>query len=123
MADEQGILITGEILEGQLSQSTKELLAHGRGLANTLGEELAVGLLGDDVAETVHRMAAGGDSGVFAVIHDRPNRVLVCALEVSDVSIVVDVYLEVPHHKIGHVPTKKTAIHLDTCPNLTLSAH
>ena len=67
MADEQGILIAGEILEGQLSQSTKELLAHGRGLANTLDEELTVGLLGDDVGNTPKEAISFGADKVYAI--------------------------------------------------------
>ena len=67
MADEHGVLIAGEIQEGQLSQSTRELLAHGRGLADALGEELAVALLGDDVGDTPKEAIAFGADKVYAI--------------------------------------------------------
>ena len=67
MAEGSGVLIAGEIQDGRLSLSTKELLAHGRRLADELGEELAVALLGDDVGDSPKEAIAFGTDKVFAV--------------------------------------------------------
>ena len=67
MAEGSGVLIAGEIQNGQLSQSTKELLAHGRRLADELGEGLAVALLGDDVGDSPKEAIAFGADKVYAV--------------------------------------------------------
>ncbi len=67
MAEGSGVLIAGEIQDGQLSLSTKELLAHGRRLADELGEGLAVALLGDDVGDSPKEAIAFGADKVFAV--------------------------------------------------------
>ena len=44
----KGVLICGEIADGKLAPVTIELLGTGRKLANELGEELAVLLLGSN---------------------------------------------------------------------------
>jgi electron transfer flavoprotein alpha subunit len=66
MADEHGVLVAGEIQEGRLSQGTTELLAHGRALADALGEELGVALLADDVGDTPKEAIAFGADKVYA---------------------------------------------------------
>ena len=67
MADEHDVLIAGEIEDGQLALTTKELLAHGRKLADNLGEEVAVALLGDDIGNTSQEALAFGAGKVYAV--------------------------------------------------------
>ncbi len=47
MAEAQGVLVLGDSADNELSSISKELLAAGRKLADDLGEELAIGLLGD----------------------------------------------------------------------------
>ena len=67
MADAQGVLIAGEIEDGQLSLSTKELLAHGRKLAGDLGEEVAVALLSDDIGDMAKEAISFGADKVYTV--------------------------------------------------------
>ena len=84
MANEQGVLIAGEIEDGQLSLTTKELLAHGRRLAGDLGEEVAVALLSDDIGDTAKEAFAFGADKVYAVtdplLKDTPTEAYVTAL-------------------------------------------
>ena len=44
-----GVLVIGEVLDGEITLTGKELLAAGRKLADYLGQELAVGLAGDEL--------------------------------------------------------------------------
>ena len=67
MADAQGVLIVGETSDGQLDQTSVELLAHGRKLADTLGEQLAIALLGQDPGNLSKEAIAFGADKVYAV--------------------------------------------------------
>ena len=67
MANGQGVLVAGEIQDGQLSLTTKELLAHGRKLAGDLGEEVAVALLSDDIGDIAKEAFAFGADKVYAI--------------------------------------------------------
>ena len=69
MADATGVLVLGETLERELSAASSELLAAGRGLADALGEELAIGLLGDSVAGPAQSAVSQGADRVYAVNH------------------------------------------------------
>ncbi len=66
MADGQGVLVAGEVAGGQLQDSTKELLAHGRKLADALGESLSVALLGQDLGDLPKEAIAFGADKVYA---------------------------------------------------------
>jgi len=50
MAENKGVLVVGELLEGKLASITGELLGIGRKLADDLGQELSAALIGDGVA-------------------------------------------------------------------------
>ena len=65
--DGTGVLVVGELADGQLSLTTKELLAVGRKLADDLGEELALGLLGSDVDSSAKGAISYGADKVFTV--------------------------------------------------------
>ena len=67
--DAKGVLIVGEIADGELSSTSKEILAAGRGLADSLGQELAVGLLGGDPGSVAEEAARHGADRVYAVAH------------------------------------------------------
>ena len=56
MAEARGVLIIGEVSEGQLSGTTKEVLAAGRTLAQQAGTALAVGLVGGQLASAAQRL-------------------------------------------------------------------
>lgn len=62
MAEARGVLVIGEVSAGQLSGTTKEVLAAGRPLAQQAGTELAVGLVGYNLASAAQEaLQAGGD--------------------------------------------------------------
>ena len=65
--DGTGILVVGELADGELSLTTKELLAVGRKLADDLGEELVLGLLGSDVDSSARSAISYGADKVFTV--------------------------------------------------------
>jgi len=67
MPDPQGVLVIGEITDGQLATSSKELLAHGRALADALGEPLGIALLGDNLADLPNEAIAAGADRAYAV--------------------------------------------------------
>ena len=67
MTNKQDVLIAGEFQEGQLSQSTKELLAHGRALADALGEELSLALLAEEVGDTPKEAIAFGADKAYVM--------------------------------------------------------
>ena len=62
----KGVLICGEITDGKLAPVTIELLGTGRKLANELGEELAVLLLGSNTGATGKEAIAYGADKVYA---------------------------------------------------------
>ncbi len=67
--DAKGVLIVGETADGELSSTSKEILAAGRGLADSLGQELAIGLLGGDPGSVAEEAARQGADRVYAVAH------------------------------------------------------
>ena len=69
MAEAQGVLVLGDSAENELSSISKELLAAGRKLADDLGEELAIGLLGDTLDQPSQQAISHGADRVYAVNH------------------------------------------------------
>ncbi len=67
--DAKGVLIVGETADGELSSTSKEILAAGRGLADSLGQDLAVGLLGGAPGSVAEEAARHGADRVYAVAH------------------------------------------------------
>ena len=67
MANTQNVLIVGETANGQLDEATKEMLAHGRKVADGLGEQLTIALLGEDLGELPKEAIAFGADVVYAV--------------------------------------------------------
>ena len=65
MADHTGVLVCGEIAEGKLAQITIELLGIGRKLADDLGEELRVLLLGSTIGDIGKEAIAYGADIVY----------------------------------------------------------
>ena len=62
----KGVLICGELADGKLAPVTIELLGAGRKLANELGEELAVLLLGSNTGAMGKEAIAYGADKVYA---------------------------------------------------------
>ncbi|MFB3120171.1 MAG: electron transfer flavoprotein subunit alpha/FixB family protein [Stenotrophomonas maltophilia] len=69
MADGSGVLVLGEAGGGQLSGTSQEILAAGRKIADDLGEELAIGLLGDTLEGAAQEAISYGADHVYAVTH------------------------------------------------------
>ena len=70
MADESGVLVVGEISEGELDVTTKEALAAGRKLAGELGSDVAVALLGKGIEGTATTAIEHGADKVYLVDDD-----------------------------------------------------
>ena len=63
------VLVVGEMAGGQISPTTRELLAAGRQLADESGSLLAVGLPGTALEEASSQAIAAGADKVYAVEH------------------------------------------------------
>ena len=61
----KGILLYGEIENGKLASITTELLGIGRKLANELGQELSILLLGNKVSDLAQEAIALGADKVY----------------------------------------------------------
>jgi electron transfer flavoprotein alpha subunit len=67
MADKQGVLVIGEVVNGKLDTSSTEMLAHGRKLADTLQEPLSIALLGQDLGALPKEAISFGADRVYGV--------------------------------------------------------
>ncbi len=65
MANHKGVLVYGEIVEGKLAPVTVELLGAGRKLANELGEELSILLMGSKAGVLGKEAIAYGADRVY----------------------------------------------------------
>jgi electron transfer flavoprotein alpha subunit len=65
MAENKGVMVYGEIMEGKLSSITTELLGCGRRLADELKEELLCVLVGDKLGEVPQKAIAYGADKVY----------------------------------------------------------
>src|SRR5438876_324316 len=67
MAEARGVLVIGEVTQGQLSGTTKEVLAAGRTLAQQAGTTLAAGLVGSALAPAAQEALQAGGEQVYTV--------------------------------------------------------
>jgi electron transfer flavoprotein alpha subunit len=67
MADNKGVLVVGDIIEGKLAAITAEMLGAGKKLAEKLGEPLSAALLGSGVKDLAAEAIAFGAEKVFVV--------------------------------------------------------
>lgn len=65
MDNYKGVLVCGEIVEGKLAPITIELLGAGQKLANDLGEELSVLLMGSQAGAVAQEAIAYGADNVY----------------------------------------------------------
>jgi electron transfer flavoprotein alpha subunit len=65
MSQNQGVMIFGEVINGQLQAITKELLGCGRKLASDLQEELSAILLGNNLARSAREAITFGAGRVY----------------------------------------------------------
>jgi electron transfer flavoprotein alpha subunit len=69
VAEYKGVLICGELQEGKLGSITLELLGIGRKLADELGEELSVVLIGSEVGDIAREAIPFGADKVYVADH------------------------------------------------------
>ncbi len=69
MAEAKGVLVLGELTGGELALVSQELLAAGRKLADDLGEELAIAMVGASVDSASQQAISYGADRVYAVTH------------------------------------------------------
>src|SRR5712691_1033801 len=67
MAEARGVLVIGEVSAGELSSTTKEVLAAGMSLAQQAGTGLAVGLVGHNLASAAQEALQAGGDRVYTV--------------------------------------------------------
>ncbi len=67
MAEYKGVLICGELLEGQLASITAELLGIGRKLADDLGQELSAVLIGSGISPAAQECIYYGADKVYVI--------------------------------------------------------
>ncbi len=67
MAEGTGVLVIGELEDGSISSTTSELLAAGRRLADDLGQELSLGLVGESVESAIQQGITQGADRAFLV--------------------------------------------------------
>jgi electron transfer flavoprotein alpha subunit len=67
MADYKHVMIYGEIADGKIAATTKELLGGARKLADELGEELRIFFIGDEISEPAREAIAFGADKVYVV--------------------------------------------------------
>jgi len=65
MDNHEGVLVCGEIAEGKLAPITIELLGVGRKLANELGEDLSILLMGSKIGDLGQEAIAYGADSVY----------------------------------------------------------
>ena len=67
MSDNKGVMVVGECADGALASITCELLGIGRKLADNIGEQLSVALLGEKVSGAAKDAVAFGADKVYVV--------------------------------------------------------
>ncbi len=63
----QGVLVLGDLVDGELSLTAREVLAAGRKVADDLAEELSIGLLGVSLEGPSQQAIAHGADKVYSV--------------------------------------------------------
>lgn len=67
MAEEKGVMIFAETMDGAVASIAKEILGIGRKLADTLKEELAAVVLGNGIKGTAPEIIASGADKVYII--------------------------------------------------------
>jgi electron transfer flavoprotein alpha subunit len=65
MADYSGILVCGELVDGKISSTTRELLTAGRKLSNDLGQSLSNIIIGDNIQDKANEIITLGADRVY----------------------------------------------------------
>ena len=69
MAEAKGVVVLGGTTNGELDLTSRELLAAGRKVADDLGQELAIGILGASVEGPAQQAISHGADIVYSVTH------------------------------------------------------
>lgn len=69
MAEATGVLVVGDLVEGDLGETSKEMLAAARKIADDIGEELQIAILGNAVDGPAQEAISYGADKVYAVTH------------------------------------------------------
>ncbi len=69
MTEYKGVLVCGELVNGELAATTKELLTIGRKLTDELGEELSVLLMGESLQDLGKTAITLGADKVYLAEH------------------------------------------------------
>ena len=67
MAENKGVMVCGEVIEGKLAGIAKDLLGGGRVLADALGEELSIVSMGSGIGDLASEAIAFGADKVYVV--------------------------------------------------------
>lgn len=125
MADNKGVMICGEIIEGRLAPITAELLGGGRDLADKLGEELSAVLLGSGIGDLAKEAVALGADKVYVVddplLKDYTTDAYVAAMEkvVKEVSPNILLFGTTP---LGRDLAPRLAFRLETVVSMDCTA-
>jgi electron transfer flavoprotein alpha subunit len=63
----EGVLVLGDVIDGELGLTAREVLAAGRKVADDLGEELGIGLFGDSLEGPSQQAISHGADKVYSV--------------------------------------------------------
>lgn len=67
MSEYKGVMVVGEVADGKLATIATELLGGGRKLADALGEELSMALVGSGISDLAQEAIAFGADKVYLV--------------------------------------------------------
>ena len=113
----QGVIVVGELLEGNISSITTELLGIGRKLADDLEHELSAVFIGNEISQTVNEALFFGADKVYVI--DAPlfkeylTDSYVWALEKLEKQIAPDIML-LGHTSLGRDLAPRLAFRLET---------
>jgi caffeyl-CoA reductase-Etf complex subunit CarE len=65
MTDYSGILVCGELVDGKISSTTRELITAGRKLSNDLGQSLSALIIGDNIQDKANEIITLGADRVY----------------------------------------------------------
>jgi len=113
----QGVIVVGELLEGNISSITTELLGIGRKLADNLGHELSAVFIGNEIGQTVNEAILYGADKVYVIDASLFKEYLtdsyVWALEKLEKQIAPDIML-LGHTPLGRDLAPRLAFRLET---------
>ena len=67
MPEPTGVLVIGDINESQLGSTSKELIAAGKGIADSLNETLSIALLGSSLGSIAQQAIEAGADQVYSI--------------------------------------------------------